>query len=74
MNWQKQNCDGIIAEYAETEKSPAIKPERYILGDKGFFQSLKHTYTSHILHHTLQYTRLAVDVARVLCSIHVVRS
>ena len=36
MNWQKQNCDGIIAEYAETEKSPAIKPERYILGDKGF--------------------------------------
>ena len=45
MNWQKQNCDGIIAEYAETEKSPAIKPERYILGDKGFFQSLKHTYT-----------------------------
>ena len=45
MNWQKQNCDGIIAEYAETEKSPVIKPVRYILGDKGFFQSLKHTCT-----------------------------
>ena len=41
----KTNCDGIIAEYAETEESPVIKPERYILGDKEFFQSLKHTCT-----------------------------